>query len=226
MDQRKRIAIYGGTFDPVHVGHLQIARTVSRLFEIDQFIFVPARLAPHKQHAQVSATLDRYAMLVLATHEFPGLCVSRVELDGPGPQYTVDTLGYFQSQFPGADLFFVMGADSWNEITSWREWEKLLSMVNHIVVTRPGYEFSSANAGPAETARVVDVRGLPQPLSQVVHSGEPKIFVTDAVMQEVSATAARGAARDNRIEDLNKLVPPAVAKYITKYRLYRNTNEA
>src|SRR5687768_10125185 len=134
MDQRKRIAIYGGTFDPVHLGHLEIARTVSELFEIDEFIFVPARLAPHKQHAEVSAAPDRYAMLVLATQEFPKLCVSRVELDGPGRQYTVDTLGYFQSQFPGADLFFVMGADSWNEITSWRRWETLLSMVNHIVV--------------------------------------------------------------------------------------------
>ena len=226
MDQRKRIAIYGGTFDPVHLGHLQIARTVSQLFEIDQFIFVPARLAPHKQHAEVSATLDRYAMLVLATQDFPGLCVSRVELDGPGRQYTVDTLSYFQSQFPGADLFFVMGADSWNEITSWREWEKLLSMVNHIVVTRPGYDFSCANVGPAQIGRVVDVRGLPKPISQVGESGGPQIFVTDAVKQDVSATAVRYAARESRIEELNKLVPPAVAQYITKYRLYRNTNEA
>lgn len=226
MDQRKRIAIYGGTFDPVHLGHLQIAQSVSQLFEIDQFIFVPARLAPHKQNAEVSATLDRYAMLVLATQGFPGMCVSRVELDGPGHQYTVDTLSYFQSQFPAAELFFVMGADSWNEITSWREWEKLLSMVNHIVVTRPGYDFSAANLGPAETKRVVDVRGLPKPLSQLGDPGEPKIFVTDAVKQDVSATASRGAARDNRIEDLNKLVPPAVAQYITKYRLYRNSNEA
>ena len=226
MDQRKRIAIYGGTFDPVHLGHLEIARNVSQLFEIDQFIFVPARLAPHKQHAKVSAILDRYAMLILATQEFANLCVSRVELDGPGRQYTVDTLSYFQSQFPGADLFFVMGADSWNEITSWREWEKLLSMVNHIVITRPGYDFSSANVGPTEAERVVDVRGLARPLSHHSESGRPKLFVTDAVMHEVSATAARGAARDKRIEELNKLVPPAVAQYITKYRLYRNTNEA
>jgi len=226
MDQRKRIAIYGGTFDPVHSGHLEIARNVSQLFEIDEFIFVPARLAPHKQHAQVSAALDRYAMLVLATMEFPKLCVSEFELDGPRHQYTVDTLSSFQSQFPQADLFFVMGADSWNEITSWREWEKLLSMVNHIVVTRPGYEFSSAHVGPAEAERVVDMRGLAQPPSQSVEPGHPKIFVTDAVMHDVSATSARGAARDNRIQELNKLVPSAVAQYITKYRLYRNSNEA
>ena len=98
MDQRKRIAIYGGTFDPVHSGHLEIARRVSQLFAIDEFLFVPARVAPHKLDREVSSSLHRYAMLALATQEDPGLCVSRFELDGPQRQYTVDTLFHFQSQ--------------------------------------------------------------------------------------------------------------------------------
>ncbi len=225
MDPSKRIAFYGGTFDPVHLGHLKIAQNISQLFEIDEFIFVPAKLAPHKQHVPVSAALDRYAMLVLATQESPGLRVSTIELDGPGRQYTVDTLRRFCAEFGGANLFFVMGADSWTEITSWREWETLLSMVHHIVVTRPGYEFSAANVGPAQAERVVDVRGTSQPVS-LIEPEKPKIFVTDAVMHDASATAARRAARDNRIEELHKLVPPAVAQYITKYSLYRNKNEA
>src|SRR5258708_5316605 len=98
MDQRKSLAIYGGTFDPVHSGHLEIARGVSRLFAIDEFLFVPARAAPHKLDHEVSSALHRYAMLALATQEEPGLCISRFELDEPQRQYTVDTLFHFRSQ--------------------------------------------------------------------------------------------------------------------------------
>ena len=136
---QKRIAVYGGTFDPVHAGHLEIARTVTQLFEIDEFLFVPARQAPHKQDAQVSSAIDRYAMLALATQDDARFRVSTVELESGATQYTVDTLQQFRGQLDETvELFFVMGADSWMEITSWREWERLLALSNHIVVTRPG----------------------------------------------------------------------------------------
>ncbi len=231
MDQRKRIAIYGGTFDPIHVGHLEIARSISQLFAIDEFLFVPARVAPHKQHAQTASALDRYAMLALATQDHPQLRVSTFELEKPATQYTVDSLNYFRLEFGEfADLFFVMGADSWAEITSWREWETLLSLANHIVVTRPAYEITTTDVGPAWAARVTDVRGLAdRDVDELVELGTPrapKIFITDAVMQDVSATAIRKAAREERVADLLKLTPRAVAQYITKYRLYRNSHEA
>lgn len=227
MAQRKRIAIYGGTFDPVHSGHLAVARSVSQLFEIDEFLFVPARVAPHKQEAQVSSAIARYAMLVLATQGDPRLCVSAFELEGGATQYTIDTLRHFQVEFGEvADLFFVMGADSWAEVTSWRSWEMLVSLVNHIVVTRPGYEFSAAHVGPVVAARVVDVRGQTKAIVGLFEGGGPNIFVTDVVMRDVSATAVRRAARENRVDDLSRLTTPEVAEYITKYRLYRNTNEA
>jgi len=120
--QRKRIAIYGGTFDPVHSGHLEIARRVTQLFGIGEFLFVPAMVAPHKMDREVSGALHRYAMLALATREDPRLSISSFELDGPGRQFTVDTLLHFRSLLPeSADLFFVMGADSWAEFTTWRE---------------------------------------------------------------------------------------------------------
>ncbi len=148
MDQRKRIAIYGGTFDPVHVGHLEIGKRISQLFAIDQFLFVPARQAPHKQDRDVSSGFHRYAMLALATQNDPALCISTFELDGPGRQYTVDTLAHFRSRFgDSAELFFVMGADSWAEITTWRDWEKLTTLASLIVVTRPGFELEALRAG-------------------------------------------------------------------------------
>ena len=222
---RKRIAIYGGTFDPVHSGHLEIARRVSQLFGIDEFLFVPARVAPHKQDREGLPALHRYAMLALATRTDQRLSVSTFELDGQGQQYTVDTLFHFRSQFgESADLFFVMGADSWAEITTWREWRRLLTLANLIVVTRPGYEISAAPVGAETAASIVDLRGA----TESAGAGEPgpqKIFVTDAVMLDVSATEIRRAARENDREKLNELVPLEVAEYIRKYRLYRNTNE-
>jgi nicotinate-nucleotide adenylyltransferase len=218
---RKRIAIYGGTFDPVHAGHLEIARRVSQLFGIDEFLFVPARVAPHKLQREVSPALHRYAMLALATRSDPRLSISTFELDAPGRQYTVDTLDHFRSQFGSSvDLFFVMGADSWAEITTWREWRRLLTLANLIVVTRPGYEISNAQVDAETAANVVDLRD-----AKGTAGGSPKVFVTDAVMLDVSATAIRRAAAEDDSERLNRLVPLEVAEYIRKYRLYRNTNE-
>ena len=217
---RKRIAIYGGTFDPVHSGHLEIARRVSQLFGIDEFLFVLARVAPHKLDREVSGALHRYAMLALATRVDPRISISTFELDGPGRQYTVDTLFHFRSQFAeSADLFFVMGADSWAEITSWREWRRLLTLANLIVVTRPGYDVSVEQVGAEVAASVVDLRGATESTMQ---AGAQKIFVTDVVMLDVSATEIRRAAAAGDSERLNKLVPPEVAEYIRKYRLYRD----
>lgn len=205
MDQPERIAIYGGTFDPAHRGHLEIGRRVSQVFEIDQFLFVPARQAPHKQDREPASGFHRYAMLALATQNEPGLCVSTFELDAPGRQYTVDTLTHFRSHFgESTELFFVMGADSWTEITTWREWERLTTLANLIVVTRPGFKLD-----------------VPEP-----EPGRKKVFVSDAVMSDVSATQVRTAAREYDEEKLNRLVPQEVANYIRKYGLYRNTNEA
>ena len=220
---RKRIAIYGGTFDPVHSGHLEIARRVTQLFGIGEFLFVPAMVAPHKMDREVSGALHRYAMLALATREDPRLSISSFELDGPGRQYTVDTLLHFRSLLPeSADLFFVMGADSWAEFTTWREWRRLLTLANLIVVTRPGYDISRAPASAELGASMVDLRGLKEPAGE---TGSPRVFVTDAVMLEVSATEIRRAASEDDCEKLNELVPREVAEYIRKYGLYRNTTD-
>ena len=163
MDQRKRIAIYGGTFDPVHLGHLEIGRRVSQLFAIDEFLFMPARVAPHKVDQQTASALDRYAMLALATQDDPSLTVSRFELDGPGRQYTVDTVAHFRSSYGEMlDLFFLLGADSWEEITTWREWQRLMTLANLIVVTRPGHQtFIEDFAGAM--SQIVDLRGENMP---------------------------------------------------------------
>ena len=200
-----RIAFYGGTFDPVHIGHLEIARRVSRVFEIDKVVFIPAQVAPHKVGRPVTEPIHRYAMLALATQADPQLVVSTFELDAPDRRYTVDTVEHFQRELGDSnELFFIMGADSWSEITTWRDWERLLTMINHIVVTRPGFESSKSHVGEL---------------------GERVVF-TDAVMLDISATNIRRMASEGRYEDLAGLLPGPVLEYIRKYQIYRELNEA
>ena len=204
MRKRKRIALYGGTFDPVHSGHLEVARKALELFEIDEVIFIPAQLAPHKVGRLVTEPIHRYAMLALATQGDPQLRISTFELDAPDRRYTVDTVAEFQRLLGDeTELFFIMGADSWSEIKTWRDWERLLQMTKHIVVTRPGY----------------DVPPAPPELKE-------RIFFTDAVLKDISATNIRRLASEGRYGELDQVVPAVVAEYIRKYGIYRDSNEA
>ena len=220
MCAQRRIALYGGTFDPVHTGHLEIARRVTELFEIEKLRFIPAQMAPHKIGRPVTDPIHRYAMLALATQNDPKLSISTFDLDNPERRYTVDTIQHFQGLFgEGCELFFIMGADSWSEITTWREWERLLTMTNHIVVTRPGYEPATTHVG-AISERIVDLRSGKGALDQ------KGIFFTDVVFNDVSATNIRRLASEGRIEELQQLVPGPVLEYIRKYGIYRELNEA
>lgn len=227
MDRRKRIGLYGGTFDPIHLGHLEVARKVSRLFEIDELWFVLAQLAPHKQSRAVTSALHRYAMLALATQDEARFRISTFELDAPGRCYTVDTLAHFKTKWGGsADLYFVMGADSWSEINSWRDCDRLLALTNHIVVSRPGYQLGTDHISTEVAARIVDLRRM-----ETAHASETiekeqgeKIFITDAVMTDVSATDIRKAAWEAGGK-LTDMVTSPVAEYIRKYELYREWNE-
>jgi len=216
----KRAAIYGGTFDPVHNGHLKVARGVQKLFGLDEVILIPACMPPHKRDAGITSAFHRFAMLALATERDANVTISTAELDQPDRPYAVDTVARMQQQL-GSDcrLFFVMGADSWSEITTWREWQRLLTMCDHIVVTRPRYEL------PADEQRgnIVDARGKEAAAIQAIieQSQSKQVFVTDAVFEDVSATAVRAAAKNGKA-DLTTMVPPEVANYIEKYELYRN----
>jgi len=214
----KRVAIYGGTFDPVHHGHVEAARAVLKFFELDELFFVPAWAPPHKRNANITSAFHRFGMLALAMQADQRLLISTVELDSPDRPYAVDTITRMLK--PDQRLFFLIGADSWNEITTWFEWQKLLTLCDLIVVTRPGYEVATA---PVE-ANVVDLRGKSaiEVRRELEEHAAPRVFITDVVNVDVAATTIRSLARAGDIEGLKTMVTPTVADYIGKHRLYVN----
>jgi len=211
----RRVAIYGGTFDPVHNGHVEVARQVLKVFELDEVSFVPACVPPHKRSANITSAFHRFAMLALATEADQRLLVSTIELDAPERPYAVDTVGRMKRE--DERLFFLIGSDSWAEIKTWYEWQKLLTMCDLIVVTRPGYEIDSHNG-----IDCIDVRGTARDeVADLLGRETTRVFITDAAMVDVSATKIRAAVRSGDRESLEAMVPPAVANYIEKYGLYK-----
>ena len=220
----ERIGIYGGTFDPIHYGHLRVAAAICEAFALDRFFFVPAFVPPHKRDRQISTPYHRYAMLVLATLNHPPIARTKLtaltlELEAPTRPYTIETLQRLQTTYPTAELFFVMGADSFAEVNLWRDYERLLMQYNIIVAARPPAEDLSAQHLSAQCqSHVVDLRGSKRP--DLAAFTEPKVFLTDYVTVDIAATQVREAVR--REQPLAEFVPPDVARYIAKYDLYRN----
>jgi len=214
----RKIGVYGGSFDPPHRGHMAIARGVTEQFGLDEFMFVPAFHAPHKSDLKPTSAFHRYAMLALATQENPKLIVSRIELEQPDRPYSVETLGRLTAEMPEASIFFVIGADSWEDIRTWREWETVLTLTNIIVVTRPGFEIGTDHVNDQVSERIVDLRRAERSGHDAATG--PRIFFTDVVQMQISATSIRNAVRSGSGEWRND-VPQEVAKYVEKYQIYR-----
>ncbi|MEV4714960.1 nicotinate-nucleotide adenylyltransferase [Micromonospora sp. NPDC049374] len=192
----RRIGIMGGTFDPIHHGHLVAASEVADRFGLDEVIFVPTGQPWQKADVPVSSAEDRYLMTVIATASNPRFQVSRVDIDRGGPTYTVDTLRDLRSQYgTKAQLFFITGADALERILSWKDLDEIFELAHFIGVTRPGFELTAAHL-PADTVSLVQVPAM-----------------------AISSTDCR--ARVARGEPVWYLVPDGVVQYIAKRCLYR-----
>ena len=217
MALRRNLAFFGGTFDPVHNGHLKIGTTLVDQFDLDRFFFLPAFHAPHKSGSIPTSGYHRFSMLSLATIAEPKIVVSTLELDHAKSRYSFDTLTELKVLYPGDRVMFVMGADSWMDIRTWYRWEEVLMLTDHIVVSRPGYPIAFDHVTPKVRDRIFDVRGEEK---RVRLGQDAKIYVTDAVHFHVSATEIRKDIKEDRVLNRTDDVPPEVAKYIEKYELY------
>ena len=187
-----RIGIMGGTFDPIHHGHLVAASEAANLFKLDEVVFVPTGQPWQKSEREVSAAEDRYLMTVIATASNPRFSVSRVDIDRPGPTYTIDTLSDLHNIFPTAELFFITGADALEKILTWREWEKAFDYATFVGVTRPGYLLRDTNLPEKYQDRVELVQIPAMAISSTdcrrrAHAGKPVWYlVPDGVVQYIS----------------------------------------
>ncbi|WP_347111203.1 nicotinate-nucleotide adenylyltransferase [Paenarthrobacter sp. S56] len=189
----------GGTFDPIHHGHLVAASEVAAKFNLDEVVFVPTGQPWQKSNKEVSKPEHRYLMTVIATASNPRFTVSRVDVDRPGPTYTIDTLRDLRNQRPDADLFFITGADALAQILSWKDVDELWSLAHFVGVTRPGHELH--NLGRDEDVSLLEVPAM-----------------------AISSTDCRD--RVNEGNPVWYLVPDGVVQYIAKYGLYAPRSDA
>jgi nicotinate-nucleotide adenylyltransferase len=193
----KRIGVMGGTFDPIHHGHLVAASEVGHFFGLDEVIFVPTGQPWQKGDRKVSPAEDRYLMTVIATASNPRFSVSRVDIDRPGETYTIDTLRDLRAERgPDAELFFITGADALTRMISWRDANELFTMAHFVGCTRPGHRLSMSDL-PDDRVSLVEIPAL-----------------------AISSTECRERVRAG--QPIWYLVPDGIVQYITKRGLYRD----
>lgn len=189
----------GGTFDPIHNGHLVAASEVQSWFDLDEVVFVPTGQPWQKSDRGVSPAEHRYLMTVVATASNPRFTVSRVDIDRDGPTYTIDTLRDLAAALPDTDLFFITGADALGDIFTWRDAAELFELAHFVGCTRPGYEMDDKT-----------LEGIPP----------EKVTILEIPALAISSTECR--ARSSHGEPVWYLVPDGVVQYISKFHLYES----
>lgn len=197
-DRPFRLGVMGGTFDPIHHGHLVAASEVASVFDLDEVVFVPTGEPWQKSDREVAPAEHRYLMTVIATAANPRFTVSRVDIDRPGPTYTIDTLRDLAAHRPEAELFFITGADAMEQILGWKNAEKLWQLAHFVGVTRPGHELPVLDRNDVSLMEVPAMAISSTDCRERVRTGHPVWY----------------------------LVPDGVVQYIGKYKLYNDKNNA
>ena len=223
MSARRRLGIFGGTFDPIHLGHVEAAVAASQAVGFGELRLLPSRLPPHRPQEPCASGYHRFAMVALAVRTLDRVTVSDLELMAPGRSYTSQTLvRLLAAGHDPAELFFVTGADAFAEIASWKDYPALLDRCHFVVITRPGHgAHGLARTLPELSDRMIELSPS-TPLDRVADT--PAIYLADACTADVSSTdvrrrAARGAS-------LEGLVPADVATYIRRQGLYGSGTSA
>jgi nicotinate-nucleotide adenylyltransferase len=190
-----KIGLFGGTFDPIHNGHLKIAGIVQQKLGLDKVVFIPAGILPHKVESLATAK-ERLAMVKLALRGKKKFSVNTYETNKKSPSYSIETVRYLKRKLGRqAEFFFIVGADAFGEIRTWRYWQELLKLCHFVVINRPGYKITLPNRSTATQVLVLRITGIP-----------------------LAATAIRQKIAKNK--NISKLVPKAVYSYIKKHKLY------
>jgi nicotinate-nucleotide adenylyltransferase len=216
----QRLGILGGTFNPIHYGHLAAAEEVRDRLKLDRILFIPSNLPPHKFEEEVPSAVQRLEMVRLATTDNPFFEPSDIEIHRGGRSYTIETIETLRRTFPGAELYFITGLDSFFEIQTWHQWERLLTLCSFVVISRPGYHFadlakiSFMEKAEHELARL-DQGGL---LQAVVRFAAFTIYLERIPLFDVSSTDIRSRVKAGM--SIKYLLPEAIETYIIANKLY------
>ena len=223
------IGVMGGTFDPIHLGHLRAAEEIYWAFELDRITFVPAARPPHKEEEFEASALHRYEMVSLATVYTPYFSVSPIELSRPGRSYSVETLREFRKLYgEESTIYFIMGVDAFLDIATWKEARELLSLAQVIVTARPGWRLDEVERSMTSEQRqllgnprfeYVNISDITRETVKAHHEPRPVLLV-EVVSLDISSSEIRQLVKEGR--SIRYLVADTVAAYIGKNRLYHS----
>lgn len=215
--QRRSIALFGGTFDPIHSGHIAVAQAAQRRFHLDAIYFIPSSRPPHKSQQELTPFVHRYTMAALACAEHPGFLPSLAEAPAPHPHvfYSIDTVRKFRREHPDDHLFFIIGADQFLEFPTWRHYDQLLDACDFIVASRPGFRL--------EALRLIVP---PEKLGRSAGHDQHRIVLRKSVVHLLATVASHVSSTEvrerlQRNQGIHGLVPSRVEEYILGQALYR-----
>ncbi len=219
MTSATRIGILGGTFDPIHLGHVETARVAREALDLERVVLVPARIPPHRHDEPVASGYHRFAMAALAIAAHGWMMLSDDELQAPGPSFTASTLERLHAAgLRASQLFFITGADAFAEIETWHRFPDVLDLAHFAVVSRPGFPVAELPRRlPGLKSRFV-----PALSESNAPDGQPAVFLVDAVTPDVSSTEVRRRLASGA--ETSGLICPAVAHHVERHRLYRTAS--
>ncbi len=217
---KKKVGLFGGTFNPIHLGHLRGAEEIREIFQLDQILFIPSSIPPHKMSGEIIEAKDRLEMVRLAISHNPHFSVSDIELLRPGKSYTIDTLRFFNENETN-QFFFIMGREAFVEIETWKEFKNLFTLCHFIIMTRPGTQKENAFSDLLPRALISDFKYDPKEETYIHVSGH-RLYFKEISFLDISSTKVRELIEKGR--SVRYLIPPEVEGYIERHKLYRKNN--
>jgi len=216
---QEKIGLFGGTFNPIHLGHIKAAEIVAKKFLLAKLYFIPSYIPPHKKSVQIASPRHRLRMVELAVDPFPHFIPSSIEIDAGGKSYSIVTLKKIKAQYPEARILFLLGVDAFLEIETWRDYENVLEQCSFIIMSRPQFHLEDAHEVLSEkySQRIVALSGNSAPVN--IENSANLIYLVPIQALDISSTEVR--ERVMRNQSIQDLVPESVEHYIKERGLYQ-----
>ncbi len=213
----KRIGLFGGTFDPIHFGHLRAAEEIKHILNLDKILFIPSATPPHKKNSHITLAKDRLEMIRLAIDGNKYFEISNFELESTSPSYTIITLEHFKNNEPDSEFYFIVGNELFNEIETWRDYKRLFELSNFAVITRPGFSELDSSRIPLALKDNFRYHNTIENVISFSNNKKEIVFIEIKGI-EISSTDIRGFV--NSEQSIKYLVPDKVENYIRSQKLY------